>query len=61
MLNLIYGLLGAAGVCFISGAVARFVRNHEGTVWWRGTMALLGFAQALLLLEILKVLSLANG
>jgi len=57
MLNLTYGLLGAAAVCFVSGAIARFVRHHEGTVWWRGTMALLAFAQTLLLLEILKALT----
>lgn len=57
MLNAVYVLIGLAAVCFVSGAVARFVRHHEGTVWWRGTMALLAFAQTLLLLEIWKALT----
>lgn len=57
MLNAVYVLIGSAAVCFVAGAVARFVRHHEGTVWWRGTMALLAFAQALLLLEIWKALT----
>ncbi|MCL6566469.1 MAG: hypothetical protein K6U09_08610 [Acidobacteriia bacterium] len=53
----VYALTTAAAVCFLFGAVARFVRHHEGTVWWRGAMGFLAFAQTLLLLEILSVLS----
>ncbi|MCL6480826.1 MAG: hypothetical protein K6U02_03780 [Firmicutes bacterium] len=53
----VYLLMIAAGVCFVFGAVARFVRRHEGTVWWRGAVGFLAFAQTLLLLEILNVLS----
>jgi hypothetical protein len=48
----IYGLLIAAGVCFICGVIARFIRHREGTLWYRGTMALLTFAMALTLLAI---------
>ena len=52
LLPWIYGLLIAAGVCFSCGVVARFIRHREGTLWYRGTMALLNFAIALLLLAI---------
>jgi len=52
LLPWIYGLIIAAAVCFVSGVVARFVRHKEGTVWYRGTIALLGFAIAFLLLAI---------
>lgn len=44
-------MIGAA-VCFISGVNARFIRHREGTVWYRGTIALLTFAMTLLLLAI---------
>ena len=52
LLPWIYVLLIAAAVCFLSGVVARFIRHKEGTVWYRGTMALLTFAIALTLLAI---------
>jgi hypothetical protein len=52
LLPWIYGLIIAAAVCFVSGVVARFIRHKEGTVWYRGTMALLTFAIALTLLAI---------
>ncbi len=52
LLPWIYGLIIAAAVCFVSGAVARFLRHKEATVWYRGTMALLAFAIALTLLAI---------
>jgi len=51
-----YILLGGAVVCFVTGAIAR-LRKHEGTMWWRGSMGLLAFAIALILLQILFVLS----
>jgi len=54
---LIYGLVILAAACFVAGAVARFVRKHEGTLWWRGAIGLLAFAMTLTLLEILNVLS----
>lgn len=52
LLPWIYGLIIAAAVCFVAGVVARFIRHKEGTVWYRGTMALLTFAIALTLLAI---------
>ena len=52
LLPWIYALIIAAAVCFASGVVARFIRHKEGTVWYRGTMALLTFAIALTLLAI---------
>jgi hypothetical protein len=57
VLTLIYVLVALAAACFVSGAVARFVRKHEGTVWWRGAIGLLAFAMTLTLLEILFALS----
>jgi hypothetical protein len=45
-------LIIAAAVCFVAGVVARFIRHKEGTLWYRGTMALLAFAIALTLLAI---------
>jgi hypothetical protein len=45
-------LIIAAAVCFVSGVVARFIRHKEGTLWYRGTIALLAFAMTLLLLAI---------
>jgi hypothetical protein len=52
LLPYIYGLLIGAGVCFLCGIIARFIRHREGTLWYRGTMALLTFAVALTLLAI---------
>ena len=56
MMVWIYGLIGVAAVLFIIGAVAKFVRRHEGTVWWRGSMGLLAFAAILIMLQILDAL-----
>ena len=56
MLIAVYILMGIAAVCFIAGAVARFFHGHEGTVWYRGAMGLMMFANSLLLLEILFTL-----
>jgi hypothetical protein len=52
LLPWIYGLIIAAAVCFVAGVIARFFRHKEGTLWYRGTMALLTFAIALTLLAI---------
>jgi len=60
MMIWIYVLSGAAAALFIIGAVAKFVRKHEGTVWWRGSMGLLAFAAVLILLEILETLRLSR-
>ena len=57
MLTWIYVLVILAAGLFLAGAFARFVRHHEGTVWWRGSMGLLAFANTLLLLEIFHRLS----
>ena len=56
MLITVYILIGLAAVFFIGGAIARFVRHHEGTVWWRGAICMLAFAMTLLLLEIFFLL-----
>jgi hypothetical protein len=56
MMVWIYVLISLAAVLFIIGAVARFVRKHEGTVWWRGSMGLLAFAAILIMLQILDAL-----
>jgi hypothetical protein len=56
MMVWIYVLISIAAVLFIIGAVARFVRKHEGTVWWRGAMGLLAFAAILIMLQILDAL-----
>ena len=56
MMLWIYLLIALAAVLFIIGAVAKFVRKHEGTVWWRGSMGLLAFAIVLILLQILDAL-----
>jgi len=52
LLPWIYGLMIGAAVCFLSGVIARFIRHKEGTLWYRGTLALLAFAMTLLLLAI---------
>lgn len=57
MLVTVYVLVIAAAVFFVAGTVARFVRHHEGTVWWRGSMGFLGFANTFLLIEILNALT----
>lgn len=57
MLALIHVLIGLAAVLFLIGTVVRFVRRQEGTVWWRGAIGLLLFANTLLLLQIYNVLS----
>lgn len=57
VLTCVYVLIGLAVVFFIVGGVARFVRHHEGTLWWRGSMGMLAFANTLLLLEILSALT----
>jgi len=56
VLILTYILMGLAAVCFVSGAVTRFFHAQEGTVWYRGAMGLLMFAQCFLLLQILRAL-----
>jgi hypothetical protein len=60
LLRYIYGLLIGAGVCFICGIIARFFRHREGTLWYRGTMALLAFAMSLTLLAIYFALTVAR-
>ena len=57
MMIAIYVLIALAAVLYLIGAFVHFVRKHEGTVWWRGSMGLLWFAMALTLLQILEALS----
>lgn len=52
LLPWIYVLIIGAAVCFVAGVIARFFRHKEGTLWYRGTMALLAFAMTFLLLAI---------
>jgi hypothetical protein len=52
LLPWIYGLMIGAVVCFIAGVITRFLRHKEGTLWYRGTLALLAFAMTFLLLAI---------
>lgn len=57
MNQLISVLLILAAVSFVLGALSRFFKfqilGHEPTVWWRGSMGLLGFSVALMIWRIL--------
>ncbi|HKM80921.1 MAG TPA: hypothetical protein VJY15_08160 [Candidatus Acidoferrum sp.] len=58
MHNLILVLIILAAVLFVIAALSRFLKfqilGHEPTIWWRGSMGLLGFSIAFLLCQILK-------
>ena len=57
MYHLILVLIILAAVLFVIAVLTRFLKfqigGHEPTVWWRGSMGLLGFSIALILLRIL--------
>jgi hypothetical protein len=52
VLTSVYVMIIAAAVAFLTGVVVRIARHKEATMWWRGAMGLLAFANTLLLLEI---------
>jgi uncharacterized membrane protein HdeD (DUF308 family) len=58
MHHLILVLMILAAVLFLIAAVTRVckfqVLGHEPTIWWRGSIGLLGFTIALLLWRILQ-------
>jgi len=52
-------LLILAAVLYLVSAASRFfkfqIMGFEPTIWWRGSMGLLGFAIALMLWQILQL------
>ena len=58
MHQLILVLIILAAVLYVIAAVSRLFKfqilGHEPTIWWRGSMGLLGFGIAMLLCQILK-------
>ena len=61
MHQLILVLLVLAAILYVLSALSRFfkfqIAGHDPTVWWRGSMGLLGFSIALMILHILRHLS----
>ena len=53
-------LLILSAVCFVIGCLSRFLKfqimGHEPTIWWRGSMSLLGFSIALMMWRLLQLL-----
>jgi hypothetical protein len=58
MHQLILVLIILAAVLFVIAALTRFLKfqimGHEPTIWWRGSVGLLGFSIALILWQILQ-------
>jgi hypothetical protein len=58
MHQLILVLIILAAVLFVIAVLSRFLKfqiaGHEPTIWWRGSMGLLGFSIALTLCRILQ-------
>jgi hypothetical protein len=61
MNQLIFALLVLAAVLYLVGGVSRLLKfqllGHDATVWWRGSMGLLGFSIALMIWTILHIVS----
>ena len=61
MNQLALALLVVAAVLYVVGGVSRLFKFQIGgqdpTVWWRGSMGLLGFGIALLIWQILRHVS----
>ncbi|HTG58033.1 MAG TPA: hypothetical protein VMG63_01280 [Terriglobia bacterium] len=61
MNQLILVLLVLAVVLYVLSGMSRFLKfqllGHDPTVWWRGSMGLLGFSIALMILRILHIVS----
>jgi hypothetical protein len=60
MNQLILVLIILAAVLFAIGALSRVLKfqimGHEPTIWWRGSVGLLGFSIALILWRILQLM-----
>lgn len=60
MNELILVLLILAAVLYVISALSRFfkfqIMGFEPTIWWRGSMGLLGFGIALMLWQILHLM-----
>jgi hypothetical protein len=58
MHQLILVLIILAAVLFVIAALTRFLKfqilGHEPTIWWRGSVGLLGFSIVLILWRILQ-------
>lgn len=61
MHQLALALLILAAVLYLLSGLSRFfkfqIMGHDPTVWWRGSMGLLGFSIALMILQVLRILS----
>ncbi len=62
MLNqLTVALLILAAVAFLVGGLSRFLKfqiaGHDPAVWWRGSVGFLGFSIALMIWQVLRILS----
>jgi hypothetical protein len=60
MNQLIMVLIILAAVLFVISALSRFfkfqIMGHEPTIWWRGSVGLLGFSVALILWQMLQLM-----
>jgi len=60
MNQLILVLIILAAVLFVIGAFSRVfkfqIMGHEPTIWWRGSVGLLGFSIAFILWRILQLM-----
>ena len=60
MSQLILVLIILAAVLFVVGVLSRVfkyqIMGHEPTIWWRGSVGLLGFSIALILWQILHLM-----
>ncbi len=58
MNQVILALLVLAAILYVLSGLSRFLKfqlmGHDPTVWWRGSMGLLGFSIALMLWQILR-------
>ena len=56
--TLILVLIIVAAVLYLIAVLSRFLKfqilGHEPTIWWRGSVGLLGFSIALILWQILR-------
>ncbi len=60
MNELIFALLILAAILYVVSGLSRFLKfqiaGHDPTVWWRGSMGLLGFSIAVMIWRILRIL-----